>query len=66
MQLAFRQEQIPDKAMWDESKQRKAEAAKFRQERSKERAQKAVMKMQRQLAAQAEVAARRRSAKEAG
>ncbi|OLP82299.1 hypothetical protein AK812_SmicGene37065 [Symbiodinium microadriaticum] len=54
--------------MWDESKQRKAEAAKFRQERSKERAQKAVMKMQRQLAAQAEVAARRRSrsAKEAG
>lgn len=59
-------EQIPDKAMWDESKQRKAEAAKFRQERSKERAQKAVMKMQRQLAAQAEVAARRRSAKEAG
>lgn len=59
-------EQIPDKAMWDESKQRKAEAAKFRQERSKERAQKAVMKMQRQLAAQAEVAACRRSAKEAG
>mmetsp|Transcript_2713 Transcript_2713/g.6157 ORF Transcript_2713/g.6157 Transcript_2713/m.6157 type:complete len:419 (-) Transcript_2713:37-1293(-) len=59
-------EQIPDKAMWDESKQRKAEAANFRQERRKERARKAMLKMQRQLAAQAEVAAGRRSAKEAG
>ena len=56
---------IPDKAMWDESKHRKALATERRAEQRKERAEKALLKKQRQLAAQAEVAARRKSVREA-